>query len=187
MGPFSYIPFMECNHAIMSMQNNITGSININDEVLDFNGGIGYIEKDWGTSFPKTYIWCQGNNFEKKNTSFMCSIADIPFKLFHFRGFICVVIIDGKEYKFTTYNGSKIIEYDIDDSCLNITLKRDKYYLNIKSTYDIGHKLVAPVKGTMTKDILESIASLITITLKRNDEIIFSDISSNCGLEIVSE
>ena len=29
MGPFSYVPFMECNHAIISMQNTINGCINI--------------------------------------------------------------------------------------------------------------------------------------------------------------
>ena len=37
MGPFSYIPFMECNHAILSMQNNANGSININDYEMKFD------------------------------------------------------------------------------------------------------------------------------------------------------
>ena len=108
MGPFSYIPFMECNHAILSMQNTADGSININDNKIKFNNSIGYIEKDWGCSFPKSYIWCQGNNFQKSNASFMLSIADIPFKLFTFRGIICDFIIDKNEYKFTTYNNAKL-------------------------------------------------------------------------------
>ena len=84
MGPFSYVPFMECNHAILSMQNTTTGSISINNNKIDFNNGIGYIEKDWGCSFPKSYIWCQGNNFKNAEASFMLSIANIPFKLFEF-------------------------------------------------------------------------------------------------------
>lgn len=79
MGPFSYVPFMECNHVILSMKNNANGHININDNMLNFDNGIGYIEKDWGCSFPKKYIWCQGNNFQNPTTSFMLSIADIPF------------------------------------------------------------------------------------------------------------
>ena len=132
MGPFSYIPFMECNHAILSMQSHIKGSININNNRINFNNGIGYTEKDWGCSFPKSYIWCQGNSFQNSNASFMLSIANIPFKLFSFRGIICVLI-----------------------------------------------------KGKMSKDIFESINSLITVTLKKESAIIFSDISTNCGLEIV--
>ena len=35
MGPFSYIPFMECNHAILSMKNTVNGSIRINDNIIN--------------------------------------------------------------------------------------------------------------------------------------------------------
>ena len=185
MGPFSYVPFMECNHAILGMKNNVDGSININNTKINFNNDIGYIEKDWGCSFPKSYIWCQGNNFQKSNASFMLSIADIPFKLFNFRGIICDLIIDNQEFKFTTYNNTRIIEYYIDDYLLNITLKKGPYDLNIKSKYKAGIKLVAPVKGKMEKDIFESITALSTVTLKRDNNIIFIDTSTNCGLEIV--
>ena len=185
MGPFSYIPFMECNHAILSMQNQTNGTIKINNTIINFEDDMGYIEKDWGCSFPKTYIWCQGNNFKKSNASFMLSIANIPFKMFNFKGMICVLLIEDKEYKFTTYNNSKIEECEIDDNFLNITLRKNDYYLNIKSKFDKGQKLTAPVKGKMSKDIFESINSLITVTLRQGDNIIFCDSSTNCGLEIV--
>lgn len=185
MGPFSYIPFMECNHAIISMQNTINGFITINDEIISFKDNKGYIEKDWGCSFPKSYIWCQGNNFKKVNASFMFSVADIPLKLFTFKGFICVLLIDNEEFKFTTYNNAKLVECDIKEESFNITLKRDIFFLNIKSKYNNGLKLSAPVKGKMSKDIFESISTSITVTLKKEKEIIFSDTSNMCGLEIV--
>ena len=185
MGPFSYVPFMECNHAILSMNNNANGSIDINNTIINFDDDMGYIEKDWGCSFPKTYIWCQGNNFQKSNASFMLSIANVPFKMFNFRGMICVLLIENKEYKFTTYNNSKIVKYEVNDDSLNITLKKGDLFLNIKSTYDKGQKLSAPVKGKMEKDIFESITSIVNVILTQGDEIIFSDTSTNCGLEIV--
>lgn len=187
MGPFSYIPFMECNHAIISMQNTINGFININDETISFNDNKGYIEKDWGCSFPKSYIWCQGNNFQKTNASFMFSVADIPLKLFTFKGFICVLLIDNEEFKFTTYNNAKLVECDIKQDSFNIKLKKDLYILDIKSKYNKGLKLSAPVKGKMSKDIFESISTSVTITLKKEKEIIFSDTSNMCGIEIVQK
>ncbi|MBO5478869.1 MAG: hypothetical protein J6A04_04070 [Clostridia bacterium] len=187
MGPFSYIPFMECNHAILSMQNDANGFIDMNHNKIKFHHGVGYIEKDWGTSFPKSYIWCQANHFQKPNTSFMLSVADIPFSIFTFRGIICVLIIDNQEYKFTTYNNAKLIEYDLDSKLLNITLKKGPYRLNITSTYDTGLRLSAPVKGKMEKDIFESISSSITVNLKKNNRVIFSDTSTQCGIEIVPE
>ena len=185
MGPFSYIPFMECNHAILSMKNNIKGLIKINNQKIKFKSGIGYIEKDWGCSFPKSYIWLQGNKFHNKNTSFMLSMADIPFKIFQFRGIICILIINGKEYRFTTYNNTKLIKYNINNNQINIVLRKEKYTIIIKAQYDKRNKLVAPVKGKMKKDILESISSKITVTLKKKNQTIFSAISKNCGLEIV--
>ncbi|MGM9970203.1 MAG: tocopherol cyclase family protein [Anaeroplasma sp.] len=187
MGPFSYVPFMECNHAIISMQNHIKGLIKINNSRIDFNDDKGYIEKDWGCSFPTSYIWIQGNSFQKENTSFMISIADIPFKLFSFKGIICVLMIDNQEFRFTTYNNTKLIKYDINNELINITLKKGRYYLNIKSTYKVGLKLSAPVKGKMSKDIFESITSSITVTLKKDNDVIFSDTSTNCGVEIVQK
>lgn len=185
MGPFSYIPFMECNHAILCMKNKTYGKININGNKINFDDGIGYIEKDCGCSFPKNYIWCQANNFKNSKASFMLSIANIPFKAFNFRGVICDLIIDDDEYKFTTYNNSKIIKYNVNDKYLNITLKKGEYNINIKSKYDKGLNLKAPVKGKMDKYIFENINSKIDITLKKDSQIIFEDTSYNCGLEIV--
>jgi len=186
MGPFSYIPFMECNHGILVMKANAKGFITINSNYINFDEGISYIEKDWGTSFPKEYIWCQGNNFQDKDASFMLSIADIPFKIFNFKGLICVLMFDNKEYRFTTYNNSKIIKYDITDDSLNIILNNGHYYLEIISNYNTGHTLSAPIKGKMEKDILESINEVIRVILKEDNKILFDDISTNCGLEIVN-
>ena len=185
MGPFSYIPFMECNHAILSMQNKADGSIDINNKKFKLDDDMGYIEKDWGSSFPKSYIWCQGNNFQKSNASLMLSIADVPFKMFKFRGVICVLLIDDKEYKFTTYNNARLVDFDVNDDFLNVTLKKGDMYVSVQARYNNAQKLSAPVKGKMGKDIFESIVSTITVTLKQSDNIIFSDTSTNCGLEIV--
>ena len=185
MGPFSYIPFMECNHAILDMKNKASGVISVNNNKITFENDTGYIEKDWGTSFPKSYIWCQANNFQTSDASFMLSIADVPFKTFNFQGIICALIVEGEEYKFATYNNAKIIEYDVNDDWLNITLKKGSYTINVYSKYDVAQKLAAPVKGKMEKDIYESITATITVTLKKDDYVIFSDTSTNCGLEIV--
>ena len=70
MGFFAYFPFMQCYHEIVSMSHSLNGSLNFS-EAIDFSGGEGYIEKDWGTSFPKEYVWIQSNNFEKSDASIL--------------------------------------------------------------------------------------------------------------------
>lgn len=185
MGPFSYIPKMECNHAILSLHHYINGNIKLNNNVYNFKNDIGYIEKDWGYSFPQSYIWCQGNNFiNNKNASLFLSIAKIPFKLFSFTGFICVLYLNGKEYKFTTYNLSKIAEYKIVDNYVNITFSNKKYKLVITAKKKNHSKLFAPQNGNMCIHVLESIDSEIDIILYENNNIIFKGNSINCGVEI---
>ena len=185
MGVFSYVPFMECNHSILKMKNKINGYINLNDKNVLFNNGTGYIEKDYGVSFPKRYIWGEGNCFKDDTCSFMFSIADIPFKIFKFRGLICSLIINDKEYRFATYNFSKIKKIDFNNNKVNIVLKKGKYLLEIECDNNNSLMLKAPVNGNMEKDVYESIDSIIKITLRKKDKVIFSDISYNCGLEIV--
>lgn len=185
MGPFSFVSFMECNHAILSMKHEIRGFITINNNNYNFNNGIGYIEKDWGSSFPTSYIWAQANNFQNKDASFFLSIATIPLSYLAFRGFICSFILDSKEYRFATYNGSKIIKCNISNNNFNIKLKNKDYTLHIYSNNRNSFSLKAPRCGAMQKEIFESIDSTIYVCLYQKGNILFEEESKNAGLEIV--
>lgn len=185
MGPFSFIPFMECNHAILSMKHEISGFLNISDKNYNFNNGIGYIEKDWGTSFPTSYIWAQANNFENGNASLFLSVATIPLSCFSFRGFICSFIFGSKEYRFATYNGSKIIKCNISKNNFNIKLESKDYTLHIYSNNRNSFSLKAPRCGAMQKEIFESIDSNVYVCLSQKGNILFEGESKNAGLEIV--
>ena len=185
MGPFSYLPFMECNHAILSMKSNTSGLINFNNNLIDFNSGTAYIEKDWGTSFPKSYIWSQSNEFINFPANFMLSIAKIPFGLFNFTGIICDISFKNKEYKFATYYGAKLLKFDVNNEFIFIEIQQGNKILSVSALSENSNFLLAPSKGKMKKEILESISSKIDIQIKEKDKIIFSNTGLNSGLEIV--
>ena len=186
MGPFSHVPFMECNHAILSMKHTVKGTILLNSDSYSFNHGQGYIEKDWGTSFPKTYLWCQANSFSEPNCSLSFAIANIPFGLFSFTGYICSLIVNDREFRFATYTNSKIKKCDITDNIIDILIRKGKYSLSIKCNNIKGFELLSPVKGNMEKPIFETIDSVIDVTLKHGNNTILADTSINAGLEIVN-
>ena len=79
---------MECYHGILSMNHSINGTLILNGKTLSFDKGRGYMEKDWGHSFPEGYIWMQSNHFSKKETSIKISVAKIPWLRSSFIGFI---------------------------------------------------------------------------------------------------
>ena len=41
MGPFRYVPFMECRHSVFSMTHTVNGSLNINGDKHEFDNGAG--------------------------------------------------------------------------------------------------------------------------------------------------
>lgn len=150
MGPFSLIPNMQCNHGIISLKHSTNGYIEINNEITNFDYGNGYIEKDWGSSFPKSYTWIQCNDFKEKISIFV-STAEIPFYGFCFKGLIAIVYYKGKEYRFATYNGGRVL-YANEGQLL---LKKGRYYLRVTLPKGYGHPLKAPNLGDMSRIIHE--------------------------------
>ena len=186
MGIFGYLPKMECYHGVMSMKHDLTGYLEINGQKVDFTGGRGYIEKDWGTSFPKEYIWLHSNHFKEKTASLFFSVAPIPFHFTEFEGFICNFVIHNREYRFATYNNSTCRVEQATDEFVQIHLENKKATLEIKAEVLDQGKLIAPVNGTMTKAIKEGISGILSVELKdkRTGEV-FTDIGQNAGVEIV--
>ena len=86
MGIFAFIPFLECYHGVLSFDHSINGYVEINNEKKDFTGGKGYIEKDWGSSMPSSWIWMQTNHFDEEDISLFGSIAKIPWLGSYFTG-----------------------------------------------------------------------------------------------------
>ena len=186
MGPFSFIPFMECYHGILSMDHSIKGELLINGEKVDFTGGRGYTEKDWGHSFPIGYVWMQSNHFSEPEISFKCSIAKIPFKIFSFNGFIAGLWLKKKLIEFTTYNFSKIKRCKINDKEVEIIIENPKHILKILVNRSKTATLAAPIQGFMDAKIDESMTSQIQVKLieKKTKKTLFEDIGNNTGCEV---
>lgn len=186
MGWYSYIPFMECYHGVVSANHELKGQISINREFIDFTGGKGYIEKDWGRSFPECWIWLQSNNFEEKEQSLFVSVAKIPWLGRFFIGFIAFVYHRGKYIPFTTYNGSKLQKTELNGSDLEMQFSNKNYQLKIQVHVNKAGDLVAPVKGKMDRMIKESIDSEVSFDLQnKQDQSVIRGNSRRAGLEII--
>ena len=114
MGPYAFAPFMECYHGVVSLDHAIQGTLCIDGTEADFGGGQGYIEKDWGKSFPRAWIWLQTNHFEQPGTCLTGSVATIPWLGSAFRGFIVGLWHGGVLYRFATYSGASISRLQLD-------------------------------------------------------------------------
>ncbi len=186
MGWYSFVPFMECKHGVVSVTHRIDGSLSINDEPINFSGGKGYIEKDWGKSFPESWIWLQSNNFANSDACIMMSIAKIPWLGSYFTGFLGFLYHEGTFYPFSTYNKSEITAFSLADDKLTLAFKSKKHQLNITATLKQSGILLAPKSGEMSRRIKESVDSeLDVVLLDTSGNEILRDKASRAGLEVI--
>jgi len=178
MGPFHYIPFMECKHNIYSMFHALNGEITYNRQTISFKDGHGYIEGDKGVNFPSRYVWY---NSSLPNAAVTFAIANIPFKLFRFTGVLGFIKTQDKEYYLSTYNFVKVIR----NSENYVELKKRGYTLTVEIEYKEGEKLKAPVKGNMTRYIKENVSIKSKYTLKYKNETILTNEDTNSSFEWV--
>lgn len=182
MGPFEYLP-LECYHEVVFMRSVVKGHIEANGINQKFLG-IGYMEKDMGSKFPNKWLWLQCNTFDKKNVSFMASIAEVPLKIKKIQGFFVNLQINNNEYRFSTYNISKVKYIKKKDYNIEILITKRRYKLLLNITQKDFVTLVAPVNGgKMEKEIKESINSEIIVTLFKDNKLIFKDNGKHVGCE----
>ncbi len=195
MGWYRYIPFMECYHGVVSMDHLISGTLDIQGQTIDFSDGRGYMEKDWGVSMPKAWIWMQTNHFSETGTSFMLSLADVPLIGKTFPGFLGFIHFNGSHRLFATYTGSKItslkgsdrqVWLSVEDKDMTLEIRGEKTRQAIKQIEQGALK--APVSGQMSRIIHESMLATIHVRLtSKQGNILFEDTGQRAGLEMVGD
>jgi tocopherol cyclase len=185
MGWYAWLPFMECYHGILSFDHGITGSLAVDGQRLDFTGGRGYMEKDWGQAFPEAYVWHQSNHFDTPHTSLVASIALIPSVGRTFAGFLAGFYHHRKLYRMTTYTGAQVERLDITDDKVFYTLRDRRYRLAMISERRSGGLLKAPIRTEMHKRVDETMQSTIDVRFSELDgTLIYEGQGRNAALEV---
>lgn len=185
MGWYAWVPKMECYHGVLGFDHQISGSLQINGTELDFTGGRGYMEKDWGEAFPEGYVWMQTNHFTRPKICLTASIAMIPWLGNAFRGFIVGLWIDGKLYRFATYTGAKTERLNVTNEEVIWHLSDRRYQLHIRAARGKTGDLKGPTRLDMGMRVAESLMAEIDVKLIGSDgQVLLADTGRHGGLEV---
>lgn len=168
-----------CKHKLISMKHAVKGTARFGNKKIMLKNAVGYIEKDWGKSFPKAYCWLQCNQFEEGEAAFFLSVADIRLPVL---GLICVLLAEGKEYRFATYNFSRIEKLQKGE----IVLRKSDMRLQINFSGENAQALSAPEKGKMKNMIKEDLDGTIDLKLCENEKVLYTFHGKNAGMEWVN-
>ena len=176
MGPFRFVPFMECRHSVFSLFHRVNGDLIINGREIHFDEGTGYTEGDRGVSFPGRYLWTQCC---RNGNSIMLSVADIPFLGGSFIGCIGFLLLNGKEHRIGTYLGAKLLHISEN----KIVLRQDRLILCIEAQENRAQPLRAPHFGNMTRTIHESAACSVHFHCSFRQKTLFDFVSDQASFE----
>ncbi len=191
MGWYAWVPTMECYHGVLSFDHAIQGSLTIDSKSIDFSGGKGYIEKDWGKSFPQAWVWFQSNHFAQPQTCLTASVAIIPWRNTAFTGYIVGLWQAGRLYRFATYTGARIEALTVSDDRIHWSLASRQYRLELEAIRAEGGLLHAPTTRSMGRRIAETLNAVINVRLYSldgsSDRLIFFGSGQHAGLEAVGD
>jgi len=203
MGPFAYLPGMECRHGILSFDHEIRGTLSLGDATIDYTGGRGYIEKDWGRGFPRAWIWMQTNHMSAQGSSLSASVALVPYLGVAFSGYLVALWHGGRLHRFTTYSGARVTALKAAERKARLTLERHvrrercTYRLEIEAhgaPTGTGHDvplLYGPMEGDMLPRVPETLTGRIQVRLSRRqgtrEQVILDDEGRCAGIEVVGD
>jgi tocopherol cyclase len=188
MGWFAWVPRMECYHGVLSFSHSLQGSLTLNGRQMDFSGGRGYIEKDWGKSFPSAWVWFQSNHFKGASACITASVAMIPWVGRAFRGFIVGFWLDGMLYRFATYTGAQIESLKIFDDHVDWVLRDRRHRLILTATRVQGGLLRGPTRIDMGQRVLETLNATVRVRLETlRGATLFEGIGAHTGLEVMGD
>lgn len=188
MGWYRYAPFMETYHGLVSMSHRLQGKVRFGGASYDFSSGKGYTEKDWGHTFPSSWVWMQSNHFADADVSFMCSIAKVPWIGYSFRGFLGFLMIGEKVYRFATYTGARLEDLRLEGERVTFRIRDRHWTLEVTAKRSRTGLLQAPVAGAMDRRIAESVDAEIAIRLlDRKGTVCFEGTGKFAGLEVVGD
>ena len=188
MGWYAWVPRMECYHGVLSFSHSLQGSLTLNGTTMDFSGGKGYIEKDWGQAFPSAWVWFQSNHFSGVSACITASVAIIPWVGQSFRGFIVGFWLDGTLHRFTTYLNSKIETLEISDAHVTWVLRNRTHRLKMDVFRAEGGLLLGPTHLDMGKRVMETLNATIRVKLETLvGEVVYEGTGEHGGLEVIGD
>jgi hypothetical protein len=179
MGPFKYVPAMECRHHLVSLAHKVRGTLEVDGQLQTYDGAMGYIEGDSGRSFPTRYLWTHCFPPPGGPKSIMLSVAEIPWLGLRFTGVVGFILTDGREERIATYLGAKVLE--VGNGC--VTIRQGNDTLSVEFDRAGTTLLQAPVDGGMSRGIGESLKGRARYHLSRGGCTVFDFTSSSASFE----
>ena len=178
MGNYYLIPGIPCYHCVMIKNSSVKGVIIYNEKVYPLSSAFGYLEKNWGHSFPKKYLWLHAKDPTNPSNQLLFSQADILWSNRLYKKHFGFLEVNGMSTDFRKIKRNKIIVH-LSSTGICITLDDFIIEVEIPSKFKTPILFESPSKGMMNDRISHFSDVRCSLKSKNNKGIIHSKMIGN--------
>jgi hypothetical protein len=170
MGYNYFLPALPCYHAVLNTGHLVSGEIKQKNERFIIKNELGYLEKNWGTSFPETYYWLHAVDPNDPQVSILFSRAEIDWIGKKFIRHLGHLRFDEKQVDIRSL---KNVTVSILSSCKDkheIRISSKTLQIEISITHNHKVRFKGPFNGKLSRDIIHFTDSIIQIRLSENNK-----------------
>jgi tocopherol cyclase len=170
MGYYYFVPHLPCYHSVLNAAHQVSGEIQLKEARYVLNNENGYLEKNWGTSFPESYIWLHAVDPLDAKVSMLFSIAEIKWLGIKFLKHVGHFCFDDKQIDLRSLNNFAFTYQRPSKDNYQIQIKSST--LQIEISIALGNNILfkGPQGGKLSNDIIHFIDADIQIRLSENNK-----------------
>jgi len=170
MGYNYVIPNLPCYHAILNKSHTISGEIRVGDANFVMDKDMGYLEKNWGTSFPDNYIWLHAVDPTNTEVNLLFSQAEIKWMGSTFLRHLGYLNFENECIDFRQFKNSEVSSSLVSPEKQLIRFSSKLIELEISIVLGGQVLFKGPEDGALRRDIVHYTDAFIEVKLKRNAE-----------------
>jgi hypothetical protein len=171
MGYSYFVPNLPCYHSVLNPSHVVSGEIRYDDGQYSLVNEMGYLEKNWGTSFPENYFWLHAIDPKNPQISLLFSRAEIKWLGKKFIRHVGHLRVDGIEIDLRELRNISIttLDQNTEVQIIRFESKSLKLYISI----NIGKNVIlkGPTNGALSRDIDHHADAVIDVKMSTENKI----------------
>ncbi len=165
MGYAYYIPNLPCYHSVLHTTQLVSGEIQHKGVRYTLENEMGYLEKNWGTSFPESYFWVHAVDPNDPGVSLLFSRAEIPWLGKTFIKHVGHLCFNGQQIDLRELKNFAVSNFVVSPENRIVQIRSISLQLDISLEFGSEVIFKGPKDGELSRAILHQTDARIDVSL----------------------
>jgi tocopherol cyclase len=165
MGYTYFIPNLPCYHSVLNTAQSVSGEIKHQGQCYTLDHEMGYLEKNWGTTFPESYFWVHAVDPNNPAISLLFSRAKIVWlgkTYIKHVGYLCY---DGQQIELRELKNCAVSNSNISPENRIIQIRSASAQLDLALGYGREVQFKGPKDGALSRMIHHQADAKVEVSL----------------------